>query len=166
MISQNIATYRDITNNKIQERQDLCSCQSGLRVRFYCYQQNCKIHTKNIFYCDECFSSMTESGQGHQSRMIHKLLSELKEKWMKLQELEGKTYHEVCFKFKAIQSMAEYLEQFILSSNNTFKGKRLCNDMANFHLFDSEFKSIFAEVEGYMNEDKTAKLYSFDETYN
>lgn len=62
--------------------------------------------------------------------------------------------------------MAEYLEQFILSSNNTFKGKRLCNDMANFHLFDSEFKRIFAEVEGYMNEDKTAKLYSFDETYN
>jgi hypothetical protein len=38
--------------------------------------------------------------------------------------------------------------------------------MADFHLFDTEYRRVFAEVEGYMNDDNTAKLYGLDEAYN
>ena len=98
-------------NNQIQEQQEPCACNRGLKVRFYCTRNNCEEHKDNIFFCDECFEEIMNQIVAHPCSQIHKLRDSLIPKWMALIEKENQLYSQFSAMYNKEKLVIEYLEQ-------------------------------------------------------
>ncbi|TNV80618.1 hypothetical protein FGO68_gene4051 [Halteria grandinella] len=67
-------------SHAIFEKQGLCKCLRGHKVRYYCAQENCQLHLNDIFLCDICFQDLMKK-EPHKLQLINVLFEELKAKW-------------------------------------------------------------------------------------
>ncbi|TNV81828.1 hypothetical protein FGO68_gene2753 [Halteria grandinella] len=145
-------------NNIIQEQQDPCKCNRGLKIRFYCTCINCPKHKDDIFFCDECFSDIMDSGEAHSQKLIIKLFEELSNKWIALIEKEGKLHSQVDAKYNSIRKLIECIETQPL--NNACRSVR--QDKLEFDKFHEEFKQRITIFEQYAQGQNASQVYSLN----
>ncbi|TNV81999.1 hypothetical protein FGO68_gene15547 [Halteria grandinella] len=151
---------RSSLNNLIQEKQEDCKCARGLQVRFYCAQENCEKHSKDKFFCEDCFNEIGEAGEAHKMKSIPKLLEELKKTWLDLIEKEGRMYSEASVAYNSQKALIECLDkQASKSVNGVLAGRLVCRDMQRFHNFHEIFRQYIFEYEEYIQNFKVAKLH-------
>ncbi|TNV81285.1 hypothetical protein FGO68_gene8430 [Halteria grandinella] len=152
-----------LRNNEIQQKQDLCLCTRGL-IRFQCTQVNCVKHIENIFFCDDCFNEIMETGESHSQKLITKLFEELSNKWMALIEMEGKLYTQVDAKYNSIKQIIECLETQPSSKDPNFS-RLVGKDKLVFDKFHVEFKNSIATYEQYAESQNVSKIYSLNDLH-
>ncbi|TNV81095.1 hypothetical protein FGO68_gene6643 [Halteria grandinella] len=147
-------------NNNIQERQQHCKCNRDLKVRFYCAQANCQNHEEDIFFCDECFTDIIESGEPHSQKLITKLLEEMNNKCKALIQKEGQLYITVDQKYNSVKKVIECLES--QQSRNTNVSRLVSKDKLVFDKFHGEFKKIITTYEQYAESQNVSQIYSLN----
>ncbi|TNV82295.1 hypothetical protein FGO68_gene17358 [Halteria grandinella] len=150
-------------NNFIQEKQQLCACNRGLKIRYYCDQVNCEQHRNSLFLCDDCYDDIT-GGIHKTPPQITKLIKEIQSKWHELIEKEGSLHQIVSTKFNPLKKVYEHLENQSLRQNG-ISGRPVFKDVARFERFHQEFRQEISRYEEYSQKQDVAKLVSLQLKY-
>ncbi|TNV82073.1 hypothetical protein FGO68_gene1376 [Halteria grandinella] len=149
------------TNNLIQEKQELCACKRGNKVRYNCPQETCAIHRENIFLCDDCFNDIIEGEEPHKLLQIQKLLEPLTKKWHALIQKEEETYTQILRYQNQFKQAIELLEADI---NNP--SRYISKEISDYEKFRTLFKQTTTVFKEYQQNQQFTKIHGLNGKYD
>ncbi|TNV80690.1 hypothetical protein FGO68_gene13408 [Halteria grandinella] len=107
-------------SHAIFDKQGLCKCLRGHKVRYYCAQEICQLHLNDIFLCDICFQDLMKK-EPHKLQLINVLFEELKAKWADYIDKVEKIYAVVNSKVKANWQLNSWLYNASINQGATVR---------------------------------------------